>query len=1703
MIVKRPLHYIFLFLLTSYVAQAQQSFLAYRTLADSLYKYHNYQDAADFYERASRLAPDSTGLMLRIARAYSQMNNVKVSEGWYAKAIAGQVKFGAQDTYDYVKDLLKLERREDARKVLRIWLEDHPTDQYARSLFQSVVSTTRYFRDSAAYVVAPVAAVNTPAAEFAPTYYKSGLLFTTSRAEGKLKRRYHWDKSHFLSLYFAERGEDQQWRTPVPFGREIHSEFHDGPATVYGNNQRMILNRNVQRRMQGTADIYVSHLALVDAAFDSLKKVWTTVGQPFIDSTYSYAHPFMTEDGQTLLFASDMPGGYGGSDLYIARRLNGQWQKPVNLGPLVNSPENEAFPFYIDHTLYFASDGHGGLGGLDLLISREMPYGFGLPENLGYPINSHLDDFALITRDQQQGYLSSSRSGNDDLYSFRKQPRTVKLLARVYDGKTLVSLPQAQIEILTDSRDQALVSGNGGYVPFELPEASAYMFVARLGDRIGILSGLADESEDRDHQVHEVALYADTTQVVCIGTLKGEKGLPEDASSVQVVDEVSGEVLKGTIKKSMVSFAGRRGHRYRITVTGTFGNVSTHTVDIQPAEEGVKTWSMTLPDAAALVSWRVQVIDSESQKPLAGARVLVTTALSPDQELTTDAAGQAATTLPAKAAYMVVASLGDYAGMQYGFAEVAAGRDYAVDTVYIKGPAAPPVHSLILVTNESGALLEDAVVTVRDDETGEIKSYPAGEGALGFPTQANRSYTVRVTRQGYTTVEKKLVTSNRPLEHLPVTLAPTAAEIRPIAVRVTRQNQPVADAQVQVLKLQQDDIRLRTASDGVVEFDVPVGESYIVSAAQQGSAAMLSGVVDPGQEQSGKMHVLEMDALPTDSVYLYGLVTNLQGKPISNVVVSVVNTTNASAVQVRVRDGVMSFPAAGGTSYDVQVSAPGYTEARLVAHGDVAQGRAPLPTVRLTKRLPVTLTIADPQGRVVEGAQIVVKDEATGVVMPATFAAGTLSFPGEQGKQYHISVVHDQYQPAVEEVVLPRLSDDVSPRTIALTPLNPSTGSGLAVRVLMAADKAPVAEATVKIISFAAEDMDVKSDDAGAIRFELPEGTSYMVMASKGDYAGMYAGLAERANAQSEVLLDKTARNRVMVITRVSDEQRRPVEAATVMIVDKRTGEKVPATLENGFLAFYGKKGSTYDINVQASGFEPATSSLEIKPASDFVGPVDIALHRIQTPEFQESLRVVRASNQAVLPQTAVKVISLLSDDQVLSTDDDGVVNFKLPAESAYMAIAQQGNSYGVYSGEGTGATSEVKLLVVNDTLSDRVPVVGLMKDGNVLVAPATVVVTDEATGTTETTHVNKGLFMFLGKKGAAYTIEVKSDMYETQVEKMRVNPDATQAQEIEISFTRRKMLVLPEGATLVVVHNEVPRLYVTNADTHDEIIEEGGSLYLVRATGKQLLGKGQLKDLAADPMRSIEMKPDQLEVLENIYFDFNSTVLDSADHQILHKTLRLLTRYPLLQLTINTHADTRGSAWYNLRLTRRRAKAVKHYLTEQGIKSRRVDARAYGKTSPAVICATAACSEQQHQKNRRAEFEMSTPRKQELKPVAVTTSAAVVMKPTAKARVSASYAALLAKYGARTKEGLVFKVCVGAYRLNPNLTFEELKNLGEIHRQEVDGIHYYYVQGYGTLQAAEEVRQQVMLRGITDAYLAIFFEDNKISFSRFIALTE
>ncbi len=167
---------------------------------------------------------------------------------------------------------------------------------------------------------------------------------------------------------------------------KLDSRYHDGPAVFYNGYDKMVVNRNQAAHAEGKKNTWIWHLSLFDAHYSAESKSWQLTAFPFDEPPYSTAHPFMAEDGNTLYFVSDRPGGYGGSDIYRATKVNGIWGKPYNLGPVINSPGNEVFPFLSDNTLYFASNGHGGLGGLDIFKSPLLANGFAPPVNVGYPI---------------------------------------------------------------------------------------------------------------------------------------------------------------------------------------------------------------------------------------------------------------------------------------------------------------------------------------------------------------------------------------------------------------------------------------------------------------------------------------------------------------------------------------------------------------------------------------------------------------------------------------------------------------------------------------------------------------------------------------------------------------------------------------------------------------------------------------------------------------------------------------------------------------------------------------------------------------------------------------------------------------------------------------------------------------------------------------------------------------------------------------------------------------------------------------------------------------------------------------------------------------------------------------------------------------------------------------------------------------------
>ncbi len=263
--------------------------------------------------------------------------------------------------------------------------------------------------------------VNSDELEFSPVFYKDGIVFITSRFETvqmNVKDK-NIDGKNIFSIYRSQRDAEGFLQEPTPFANELMFRLHEGPLTFDRTGQRIFFTRNEPSKV--AADGY-KKLQVYTAVYNGMK--WDSLEKlPFNNPEFNYLHPTISPDDDLMIIASDLPGGYGGMDLYAVVKEDGKWSKLVNLGGNVNTIGNEVFPFLAaDGTLYFASDGHGGLGNLDLFYSRRQLGEWTAPVNLGVPFNSPSDDFGFIVdRDNKNGYFSSDRKGGfggDDIYSF-------------------------------------------------------------------------------------------------------------------------------------------------------------------------------------------------------------------------------------------------------------------------------------------------------------------------------------------------------------------------------------------------------------------------------------------------------------------------------------------------------------------------------------------------------------------------------------------------------------------------------------------------------------------------------------------------------------------------------------------------------------------------------------------------------------------------------------------------------------------------------------------------------------------------------------------------------------------------------------------------------------------------------------------------------------------------------------------------------------------------------------------------------------------------------------------------------------------------------------------------------------------------------------------------------------------------------------
>jgi outer membrane protein OmpA-like peptidoglycan-associated protein len=285
--------------------------------------------------------------------------------------------------------------------------------------------------------------INSPESDFGPTYYKDSLVFSSARNNFSSNKKYKWTDQNFLKLYSGKIKDDGNLEglnyISNKFGKSYM--FHEGPVCFSKDGTEVYITRNTVSKGKRAVKSKngVVKIKLYYSKFDGNR--WSKPKlMPFNLKDYSTGHPSISENGKDLYFVSDRPGGIGGTDIYVSHKINGVWTEPTNLGPRVNTIDNEMFPFISQSgVLFFSSKGHAGLGGLDIFSFDTKDITVPVM-NLGIDINSTKDDFGLIINDDK-GYFSSNREKGesfDDIYMYKINSFLLNGIVKNIEDKSII-----------------------------------------------------------------------------------------------------------------------------------------------------------------------------------------------------------------------------------------------------------------------------------------------------------------------------------------------------------------------------------------------------------------------------------------------------------------------------------------------------------------------------------------------------------------------------------------------------------------------------------------------------------------------------------------------------------------------------------------------------------------------------------------------------------------------------------------------------------------------------------------------------------------------------------------------------------------------------------------------------------------------------------------------------------------------------------------------------------------------------------------------------------------------------------------------------------------------------------------------------------------------------------------------------------------
>lgn len=500
-----------------------------------------FEKAAASYKKAADLNANDTAALQKLGMALVMEEDYTSAEAVYKAIVANPLSSPINKFY--LGQMLRINGKYDeAGKVYKDFALASPNDSRSKEFKNFAEDVKPLIGDLKTYELSSVPE-NSDASDIGPAYWMGVMIYASNRGEGQgVKISDLWSSRGYYDLYGMQPGRPGDVSPAEKLKGRINRRWNEGPATFSADGKEMFFTRTNYKKKGADG---IRRLGLYHADWAE-KKGWTNIQPlPFNSADYNLAHPALSKDGNRLYFISDMPNGFGETDIYVSLKNGTTWENPVNLGKEINTAGREMFPsIAYDGSLYFSSDSRVGLGGLDIYSATASGNKFNNVRNLRAPVNSAADDFGYVSDETlRNGYMVSNRHGglgDDDIYKFIK--RTESICGTVVDAKTKDGVPDVNVVAVSTQGDTIKGKTNSkGDFCFNLAAGLDYKLEAAKDGYGNFETGIEVKSSKNETKIILLEPRGGIDLVVSVMQKEGSK---LEGATVFVIDKQTNETLE-------------------------------------------------------------------------------------------------------------------------------------------------------------------------------------------------------------------------------------------------------------------------------------------------------------------------------------------------------------------------------------------------------------------------------------------------------------------------------------------------------------------------------------------------------------------------------------------------------------------------------------------------------------------------------------------------------------------------------------------------------------------------------------------------------------------------------------------------------------------------------------------------------------------------------------------------------------------------------------------------------------------------------------------------------------------------------------------------------------------------------------------------------------------------------------------------------